>query len=173
MFLIGSNHTENEEKCLRNLVERCGAAECVIAYKKLYPQIVIAAEMGCFQLACLGLFSLEDGILSDIVNQPKNTSFKKRMREIEDKINNKIPPSQTDLKVFAVMISIGAFQETAFGNSDFDKPEPSYLNRHWILHGRSHRDFTKMDYIKMLLSLDALIFMANLAERTEEKTDEL
>ena len=30
-----------------------------------------------------------------------------------------------------------------------------------------------MDYIKMLLSLDALIFMANLAERTEEKTDEL
>ena len=89
-------YTENEEKCLRNLVERCGAAECVIAYKKLYPQIVIAAEMGCFQLACLGLFSLEDGILSDIVNQPKNTSFKKRMREIEDKINNKIPPSQTD-----------------------------------------------------------------------------
>ena len=40
-------YTENEEKCLRNLVERCGAAECVIAYKKLYPQIVIAAEMGC------------------------------------------------------------------------------------------------------------------------------
>ena len=77
------------------------------------------------------------------------------------------------MKVFAVMISIGAFQETAFGNSDFDKPEPSYLNRHWTLHGRSHRDFTKMDYIKMLLSLDALIFMANLAERTEEKTDEL
>ena len=149
-------YTENEEKCLRNLVERCGTAERVIAYKKLYPQIVIAAE-----------------ILSDIVNQPKNTSFKKRMREIEDKINNKIPPSQTDLKVFAVMISIGAFQETAFGNSDFDKPEPSYLNRHWTLHGRSHRDFTKMDYIKMLLSLDALIFMANLAERTEEKTDEL
>lgn len=171
--IILEYYTENEEKCLRNLVERCGAAECVIAYKKLYPQIVIAAEMGCFQLACLGLFSLEDGILSDIVNQPKNTSFKKRMREIEDKINNKIPPSQTDLKVFAVMISIGAFQETAFGNSDFDKPEPSYLNRHWILHGRSHRDFTKMDYIKMLLSLDALIFMANLAERTEEKTDEL
>ena len=38
-------YTENEEKCLRNLVERCGTAERVIAYKKLYPQIVIAAEM--------------------------------------------------------------------------------------------------------------------------------
>ena len=28
-------YTENEEKCLRNLVERCGTAERVIAYKKL------------------------------------------------------------------------------------------------------------------------------------------
>ena len=146
-------YTENEEKCLRNLVERCGTAERVIAYKKLYPQIVIAAKMGCFQLACLGLFSLEDGVLSDIVNQQKNTSFKKRMREIEDKINNKIPPSQTDLKVFAVMISIGAFQETAFGNSDFDKPEPSYLNRHWTLHGRSHRDFIAQ-YDILFLDID-------------------
>ncbi len=52
MSLYFEYYTENEEKCLRNLVERCGKAERVIAYKKLYPQIVIAAGNGMLS-ACM------------------------------------------------------------------------------------------------------------------------
>lgn len=169
-------YTENENVRLQSLITRCGKAKQVSEYKKLYPQIVIAAEMGCYHLACLGMFTLEDGILSDITGDAKSTSFQKRIKQLENKINEKLPLSDVDLQTWTIIVSFERFEDTAFGSSDFNRVEPEYMNRHWTLHGRSRREYTKADYIKMLLSLDALVFMVSLTEETEnieEKTDEL
>lgn len=132
--------------------------------------------MGCYHLACLGMFTLEDGILSDITGDAKSTSFQKRIKQLENKINEKLPLSDVDLQTWTIIVSFERFEDTAFGSSDFNRVEPEYMNRHWTLHGRSRREYTKADYIKMLLSLDALVFMVSLTEETEnieEKTDEL
>lgn len=171
-------YSENGSKRLEKLIGRCGSAKEVLAYKKLYPQVVVASEMGCYQLACLGLFTLEDGILADVTNEPKNTNFNNRIKKLENKINDKIPLSDIDLQILEIIVTFDKFKETAFGNSNFNEAEPNYLNRHWTLHGRSRREYTKLDFIRMLLSLDALIFMMNLTEQpesegSEDKEDEL
>lgn len=171
-------YSENGSERLEKLIGRCGSAKEVLAYKKLYPQVVVASEMGCYQLACLGLFTLEDGILADVTNEPKNTNFNNRIKKLENKINDKIPLSDIDLQILEIIVAFDKFKETAFGNSNFNEAEPNYLNRHWTLHGRSRREYTKLDFIRMLLSLDALIFMMNLTEQpesegSEDKEDEL
>lgn len=171
-------YSENGSERLEKLIGRCGSAKEVLAYKKLYPQVVVASEMGCYQLACLGLFTLEDGILADVTNEPKNTNFNNRIKKLENKINDKIPLSDIDLQILEIIVTFDKFKETAFGNSNFNEAEPNYLNRHWTLHGRSRREYTKLDFIRMLLSLDALIFMMNLTEQpesedSEDKEDEL
>lgn len=166
-------YAEDGNACFQNLITRCGKTKQVSEYKKLYPQIIVAAEMGCYHLACLGMFALEDGILSDITSDLKSTSFQKRINELENKINERLPLSDVDLKMWAIIVSFEKFKNTAFGNSDFNKEEPEHINRHWILYGRSHREYTKVDYIKMLLSLDALLFMANLTEKNEDVEDKM
>lgn len=176
-FILGY-YSENGNERLKKLIGRCGSAKEILAYKKLYPQVVVASEMGCYQLACLGLFTLEDGILADVTNEPKNTNFNSRIKKLENKINDKIPLSDIDLRILEIIVTFDKFKETAFGNSNFNEAEPNYLNRHWTLHGRSRREYTKLDFIRMLLSLDALIFMMNLTEQpesedSEDKEDEL
>lgn len=171
-------YSENGSERLEKLIGRCGSAKEVLAYKKLYPQVVVASEMGCYQLACLGLFTLEDGILADVTNEPKNTSFNNRIKKLENKINDKIQLSDIDLQILEIIMTFDKFKEMAFENSNFNEAEPNYLNRHWTLHGRSRREYTKLDFIRMILSLDALIFMMNLteqakAEGSEDKEDEL
>lgn len=171
-------YTENDGKKLDELVHRCGKARQVLEYKNLYPEVIVASQMRCYQLACLGLFSLEDGILADIAEDPKNTSFKKRIKELEDKIDAKLPLSDIDLQIWAIFIAFDSFKETAFANSHFNKSEPDGLNRNWALHGRSRRNYTVVDFIKMLLSLDALILLTNIADKAdqedaEDKEDEL
>lgn len=171
-------YSENGSERLEKLIGRCGSAKEVLAYKKLYPQVVVASEMECYQLACLGLFTLEDGILADVTNEPKNTNFNNRIKKLENKINDKIPLSDIDLQILEIIVTFDKFKETTFGNSNFNEAEPNYLNRHWTLHGRSRREYTKLDFIRMLLSLDALIFMMNLTEQpesedSEDKEDEL
>lgn len=123
-------YSENGSERLEKLIGRCGSAKEVLAYKKLYPQVVVASEMGYYQLACLGLFTLEDGILADVTNEPKNTNFNNRIKKLENKINDKIPLSDIDLQILEIIVTFDKFKETAFGNSNFNEVEPNYLNRH-------------------------------------------
>jgi CRP-like cAMP-binding protein len=55
-------------------------------------------------------------------------------------------------EIALIMLSI-TFQkavEILSAKSDFSKKEPDNLNRHWIMHGRSRSEKTKLDCIKLM-----------------------
>lgn len=99
-------------------------------------------------------------MLSDVSGR-SSTNYKVRLQEIEKKISDKIELSDADRKLICITISMGRFEDSIFKNSDFSQAESVELNRHWLIHGRTHRKYTKLDFIKIVLWLDAIIFLGD------------
>jgi hypothetical protein len=48
------------------------------------------------------------------------------------------------------------FLDHLFAHADFESPRPTFINRHWILHGRSATDWTATDALKLVNALATL-----------------
>lgn len=51
------------------------------------------------------------------------------------------------------------FLKKLFENSDFTDEQPTFVNRHWILHGRSSVDWTAADALRLINSLITIHFL--------------
>ena len=51
------------------------------------------------------------------------------------------------------------FLSRVFADSDFTQQPPTFINRHWILHGRAPVDWTLTDALRLVTSLTTLLFL--------------
>lgn len=151
-------YTENDNHEINSVIERCRQAKQTSDYSELFSQTISAYQAEHYHLACLGMLAMVDGTLSD-VSENRKTGYKIRLEEIEKKIADKFELDDLEKKMMCIYVSMNSFEETIFKNSDFAQAEPSDLNRHWIIHGRTRREYTKLDFIKTILWLDAIIFL--------------
>jgi hypothetical protein len=49
----------------------------------------------------------------------------------------------------------------------FDEPAPSFINRHWVLHGRSEVDWKLADALRLLTALDTLSWAQRMLDSLE------
>jgi hypothetical protein len=52
-----------------------------------------------------------------------------------------------------------AFLDKVFATSDFAQSQPPFVNRHWILHGRSSVDWKLADALRLVNALWTLNFL--------------
>ena len=81
-----------------------------------------------------------------------------KLRQVEVDLND------VDRKTLCIYTSTEQIKESMFGRSDFEAPEPDNLNRHWVIHGRTRKAYSKYDFLKITLWLDAIFYMAQLTE---------
>lgn len=160
--LVGRYYFDNNKQKMKILIERCRSAKEIASYKELFSQIIDAYYREHYYLACVGMFSLIDGVLADTSQMIDATSFNKRISAIEKKISDKVDLNDFDRKTLCIYTSMEKIKETMFGNSDFKETEPSYLNRHWIIHGRTRKSYSEYDFLKTVLCLDAISYMTQL-----------
>lgn len=165
--LVQGYYFNSNEQNMTRLIERCEAANEIMPYKDLYAQTIDAYKRGHYHLACIGMFSLLDGVLADVSEMISATNFKQRIGAIEKKINDKVDLNDVDRKTLCIYTSTEQIKDSMFGHSDFEAPEPDNLNRHWIIHGRTRKAYSKYDFLKITLWLDAISYMAQLTEQTE------
>lgn len=170
--MIERYYFDNSDERINTLILDCKNAVLLSKYKELYIQTITAYKNGSYQLACIGLFCIIDGLLSDVSGMIKETSFKKRIENIENKIQQKIEIDNIDKKILSIYMTRESFDETIFGHSDFSKPEKDVLNRHWLLHGRTQKKYTKYDFLKILLWLNAIIFLADIESKINYTSNE-
>lgn len=156
--IVEQYYTENDDHEINDVIVRCKQAKQTSAYSELLSQTIDAYQAKHYHLACLGMLAMVDGTLSD-VSENKKPGFKIRLDEIEKKIADKFELTDLEKKLMCIYISMGEFEESIFKNSDFSKAEPNVLNRHWIMHGRTRREYANIDFIKTILWLDAIIFL--------------
>jgi hypothetical protein len=68
--------------------------------------------------------------------------------------------SEDEYSLFSLYLTVDSTMNTFAASSDFGKEkEPAYINRHWTMHGRAERRKTKMDCVKLLRFLYAIILL--------------
>ena len=129
-------------------------------YQRFYEEIIAAFQQEHYQLACTGLFSLADGILADASDMQGCVNYEKRIKKIEERISNNEELTGLDRKFWCVYTGLNAVTGTMFNGKPFTEKEEDLLNRNWLQHGRTHRTYTRMDFLKVLLLVDGILFFA-------------
>lgn len=167
-IIVQEYYFGNHEEKMTHLIERCEEASQMSEYKVLYDQTVDAYKRGHYHLACVGVFTIVDGVLADVSDMIAETSFKRRIMVIEQKLGNKVELNDVDRKTLCIFTAVDSLQNSIFGNSRFSEDEPTSLNRHWIIHGRTRKTYTQYDFLKILLCLDAIIFLSDLSAKNDD-----
>lgn len=166
-ILVQEYYFSNDARNMMMLSERCGGLKEITPYKKLYEEILDAYQRTHYHLACIGMFAILDGVLADVSHMITSTSFNARIKSIENKISDKIELNELDKKILCIYISMERIKETMFGESRFYEVEPEEINRHWLVHGRTRKSYTRYEFLKILLCLDAISYMVRIGEKLE------
>lgn len=156
--IVQSYFWDNNGAHMEELIARCGENGHICGRSEFYAEIISSYRLAHYQLACTGLFSLLDGVLSEI-SQDDLTNFNKRIAKIETLISQKDSLSEIDRQVFGIYSCMDSVQKSMFGSVKFTEKETDEINRNRILHGRTHRAYTAWDVLKVLLFLDAILIV--------------
>ena len=80
--------------------------------------------------------------------------------------------SEIDWKTLCIYKAFKSFDTSFSCNSGFSGQEPQIVNRHWDLHGRTHTEHGKIDFLKVLLWLDAIFFSSSQEIQSSEEVDD-
>lgn len=160
-FIDALVNTNNIDKTLReylakekyksvyNTIANCESDPYMKKHLRLFKQCVWAFNNGHNDLAVNGLTSILDGLLSDISGNLTHKLLPRTNTIIEKLEKDEI----LDNEEYSTLILAFTFQDAmeSFSMSiPFNEKEPKKLNRHWIAHGRSRRQKTKLDCVKLI-----------------------
>jgi hypothetical protein len=124
-------------------------------FEVLIRQSFEAYSLGLYNVAIIGLLVVLDGALTKLSNNTSTNLSKK----IDSIIYNS--SSEDNLPNMFFIITFDATVETVSAFISFEGEEPSTLNRHWILHGRSKREYSQLDSIKIINLLYSIIILGS------------
>ena len=118
----------------------------------LFQETVTAFNMGLYNVAIVGFMAVFDRVMSECSGLLNDVNFRRRMEELEKRINAMGDIYIDDLETKDYLLFITYFEAVkGIGDGrDFDKDEPMRLSRPWVAHGRSNRNYTKIDCIKVV-----------------------
>lgn len=164
-------YSEDDYRRFYKLTDRCRESLKDNNNYELFNQSIKACENSSYQLACLGLFAITDGLLSAVSNQ-MNPNYIRRLNTIKEKFDQSVAFEPVEVQILSISIALEKIDVSIFANSDFHSDEPECINRHWTLHGRSKREYLFTDVIKVLLWIDALLFIQNYDNEEDNRKEQ-
>lgn len=154
--LINSNYD-----VVNNTIEETKKLGLLSQKDTLYCQSVNAYCNEQYELACVGFVVIVEYLTSKI-SRDIGTNVKKHIDIILNKINTKEIFNKFDYKLISIILFFKAITDSLYKNLKFSKQESDNLNRHWILHGRTQRNYSKFDCIKLINYIYAILFISDL-----------
>ena len=100
----------------------------------------------------------EYAVLSEATQNPTH-SPKERCNAILDKLMDLDDIADEEYATLTLFMTFNAMVKSFYKTISFSDPEPRFLNRHWIMHGRIQREMTRLDCIKLLRFLYGIILI--------------
>ena len=156
-------HIKNKFRILNVTVGKC-KKELPKHDARLFEQAIKSFENYQYDLVVIGLLAIIDSLLSTTSGK-YGTHTPSRAERLINKIDEGEEITNDE---YSLIILIWTFQKTIdsiFAKSDFKQEnyaskEPKGLNRHWIMHGRSRKKKTKLDCIKLINLIYAIIIIS-------------
>jgi hypothetical protein len=119
-------------------------------WKNLLEEVFDCIQRSKYRICIPALISILEGFTAESICRTQGTS----RRETNVSITLKRAKWHEDDNLTGLLwMSVVVFLDHLFAHSDFESTTPSFINRHWILHGRSPTDWTASDALKLLNAL--------------------
>ena len=148
-----------------DLIKRTAQA-CGIEHSILLDQSIKAMFDGSYNLAMLGLMAQLDRVLSEQSGLIELVNFRKRYDKIIDRLNEKGDLYLDEMEGIDFLVFL-TYHEAIDGigkDNGFDKEEPQRVNRNWLMHGRTEREYTRLDCVKVLNMIYGTIRLGELGK---------
>lgn len=145
---FAARYTKDDGKELKKLISDLTTEESLQPWRTLVEEAFLCYSEGRYQVVVPSLFVVIEGLTIAVANAPFEKSPVTPMRRMAQ-------DRQSAIRLL-VCVSLEEFLDSTFASSSFARTEPSSLNRHWTIHGRSRRPATQIDCIKLFNALHTL-----------------
>lgn len=153
----------NQYERLDNMVKKILESPIEAGLKKLIEECKFAFENKKYAICADSLISAIEGILSTFWDNKSNT---KMMQICKSKVDELANETEHITKKY-LWISYDKFIRKLYEKSDFATDEPSFINRHWLLHGRSAYEIDEIDCLRLFNAVSSICVIA----KSEKKTN--
>lgn len=151
--------THNENYHLKGLIRNILGSEIDEKFKRGIEECVYAYENEKYIIASITLLTIVEGVLSGFETNKKNT----RMMKVCQMQADKTVESEDIIEKYS-WISYNNFIKKLYEPSDFGATEPSFINRHWILHGRTEYNLTNLDCLRLFNALSTICYIVDMED---------
>lgn len=130
----------------------------------LFSQAIEAYREGKYNLAVIGLTAIIDAVLSEATENPTHKPID-RCNVVLDKLIADEYIADDEYATLTLFMTFNSVVKSFYGTVSFSNCEPDYLNRNWIMHGRSQKENTRLDCIKLLRFLYGIILVYDINQR--------
>lgn len=149
------------------VIDKCLQHPFIAPHLRVFEQTIGAYHDGQYDLAAIGLIAVIDSVLSEASSNLTHKPLD-RCKAILDKIAKKDALDSEEYAILTLGLTFQAVVDTLFKTIPFSEKEPEYLNRNWIMHGRSKRKKTRLDCIKLINFLYGIILIDELSRKEVE-----
>ena len=120
--------------------------------KKLIEESCFAFEHSKYAICADALVSAIEGILSTFWEDKTNI----RMMQICQAKVDELADEKEHITKKYVWVSYNKFIRKLFEKNNFAETEPVFINRHWLLHGRSAYDIEEIDCLRLFNAVSSI-----------------
>lgn len=140
------------------LLDDCKVHPYLQSYNVLFVQSVEAYHNGLYNVAATSLTAIIDAVLSEATKNPTHKP-KERCEAILNKLMADEFVADEEFATLALFMTFNAMVNSFYKTIPFQDEEPAFLNRNWIMHGRLQRRLTRLDCVKLIRFLYAIILI--------------
>lgn len=156
--------SQNKYKKSDASIDKCLEHPFLASRKLVFEQTVGAYHNGQYDLAAIGFIAVIDIVLSEASSNLTHKPLD-RCNAILDKIAKKDALDSDEYAILTLGLTFQALVDTLFKTVPFSEKEPKYLNRNWIIHGRSEKKKTRLDCIKLINFLYGILLIDELSRK--------
>ena len=144
--------TENEYEHFQNMIRGILVAPIGDGLKKLTKECYFAFENKKYAICADSLVAIIEGILSTFCDDKTNIRMMKICQSKVDELANE----KEHITKKYIWVSYNKFIRKLYEKNDFTADEPSFINRHWLLHGRSAYEIEEIDCLRLFNAVSSL-----------------
>lgn len=150
-FFVGF-FSDNQYEHFNNMIKKILESPIEDGLKKLIEECKFAFENKKYAICAASLISAIEGILSTFWDNKSNT---KMMQVCKAKVDEFVNETEHITKKY-LWISYDKFIRRLYEKNDFADDEPSFINRHWLLHGRSAYEIDETDCLRLFNAISSI-----------------
>ncbi len=163
-FALFDYESENDFARSESVIKECAEHAYLQSHLSLFSQAIDAYHEEKYNLAAVGLTAVIDAVLSEathnLTHKPKD-----RCEAILDKLKANEYVANEEYATLTLFVTFSSMAKSFYETISFSENEPNHLNRHWIMHGRTLAENTRLDCIKLLRFLYGITLINYIDER--------